>query len=142
MGIITLQAGAAARVIDTQPQRAREALFEVESAGRETLAGLRRMLGPLRQAGATQAGAGQTGASPGYQPGSMPGLADIDRLAAATTAAGVRDAAPRQARRQGPGTARHHRLRRGPGRPGPVRTARTLPRSFKIFCDERGRVPA
>src|SRR5262249_5432179 len=48
MGIITLQAGAAARVIDTQPQRARDALFEVESAGRETLAGLRRMLGPLR----------------------------------------------------------------------------------------------
>jgi hypothetical protein len=34
MGIITLQAGAAARVIDTQPQCAREALFEVENAGR------------------------------------------------------------------------------------------------------------
>jgi signal transduction histidine kinase len=34
MGIITLQAGAAARVIDTQPQRVREALFEVENAGR------------------------------------------------------------------------------------------------------------
>jgi len=79
MGIIALQAGAAARVIDTQPQRAREALFEVESAGRETLAGLRRMLGPLRPCNASQ----------GYQPGSMPGLADIDRLAAATTAAGV-----------------------------------------------------
>lgn len=79
MGIITLQAGAAARVIDTQPQRAREALFEVESAGRETLAGLRRMLGPLRP----------SDASKDYQPGSMPGLADIGRLAAATTAAGV-----------------------------------------------------
>lgn len=70
IGIITLQAGAAARVIDTQPQRAREALHEVEAAGRETLAGLRRMLGALRQA--------------------EPGLADVDRLAAATTAAGVR----------------------------------------------------
>ncbi len=80
MGIITLQAGAAARVIETQPQRARDALFEVENAGRETLAGLRRMLGPLRPADAGQ----------DYQPGSMPGLADIDRLAAATTAAGVR----------------------------------------------------
>src|SRR5690349_14012866 len=62
MGIIALQAGAAARVIDTQPQRAREALFEVESAGRETLAGLRRMLGPLRQAAAGQAAAGQAAA--------------------------------------------------------------------------------
>jgi signal transduction histidine kinase len=79
MGIITLQAGAAARVIETQPQRARDALFEVENAGRETLAGLRRMLGPLRPSDAGQ----------DYQPGSMPGLADIDRLAAATTAAGV-----------------------------------------------------
>jgi signal transduction histidine kinase len=104
MGIITLQAGAAARVIDTQPQRAREALFEVERAGRETLAGLRRMLGPLRQADASHpdtghadtghadAGhpdAGHADAGLGYQPGSMPGLADIGRLAAATTAAGV-----------------------------------------------------
>jgi signal transduction histidine kinase len=42
------------------------------------------MLGPLRPADAGQADAGQD-----YQPGSMPGLADIDRLAAATTAAGV-----------------------------------------------------
>ena len=89
MGIITLQAGAAARVIDTQPQRARAALFEVESAGRETLAGLRRMLGPLRQAAAGPAAAGHADTGQGYQPGSMPGLADIGRLAAATTAAGV-----------------------------------------------------
>jgi signal transduction histidine kinase len=77
LGIITLQAGAAARVIDTQPQSARNALYEVESAGREVLAGLRRMLGALRQA------------EPAVL-GSMPGLADIERLAAATTAAGVR----------------------------------------------------
>lgn len=90
MGIITLQAGAAARVIDTQPQRARQALFEVESAGRETLAGLRRMLGPLRQADAGQ----------GYHPGSMPGLADIGRLAAATTAAGVHVDVQRQGERR------------------------------------------
>jgi signal transduction histidine kinase len=77
LGIITLQAGAAARVIDTQPQSARNALYEVESAGREVLAGLRRMLGALRQA------------EPAVL-GSMPGLVDIERLAAATTAAGVR----------------------------------------------------
>jgi signal transduction histidine kinase len=92
MGIITLQAGAAARVIDTQPQRAREALHEVENAGRETLAGLRRMLGPLRQ---FEQGQGQPDQPERRQPhhdvpGSMPGLADVDRLAAATTAAGVR----------------------------------------------------
>ena len=82
MGIITLQAGAAARVIDTQPQRVREALYQVENAGRETLAGLRRMLGPLREEASAR----------GHQAplGPLPGLADIDQLAAATTAAGVR----------------------------------------------------
>ncbi|GAA1350804.1 sensor histidine kinase [Streptomyces beijiangensis] len=78
IGIIALQAGAAARVIETQPARAREALTEVETAGRETLSGLRRMLGALRQA------------EPGAALHPAPGLADVERLAAATTAAGVR----------------------------------------------------
>ncbi|MFH8371069.1 sensor histidine kinase [Streptomyces sp. NPDC018031] len=83
IGIVALQAGAARRVIDTQPARAREALGAVEEAGRETLAGLRRMLGALRQ---TEHGTGP-------EPGSLApaaGLADVDRLAAAATAAGVR----------------------------------------------------
>ncbi|WP_433188496.1 sensor histidine kinase [Actinoallomurus sp. CA-150999] len=79
IGIVALQAGAAKRVIDTQPTRAREALGEVETASRETLSGLRRMLGALRQAEAE--------AAPLHE---MPGLADVDRLAEATTAAGVR----------------------------------------------------
>ncbi|MGK4581809.1 sensor histidine kinase [Kitasatospora sp. HPMI-4] len=83
IGIIALQSGAARRVIDTQPARAREALGEIETASRETLSGLRRMLGALRQ------GESDTGAEevPLHR---MPGLADLDRLAAATTAAGVR----------------------------------------------------
>ncbi|MFI6642034.1 sensor histidine kinase [Streptomyces sp. NPDC050504] len=75
IGIIALQAGAARRVIDTQPERAREALAEVENAGRETLSGLRRMLGALREADGDAA---------------AQGVADIEPLAAATTAAGVR----------------------------------------------------
>ncbi|MFF4346620.1 sensor histidine kinase [Streptomyces sp. NPDC001530] len=83
IGIIALQAGAAARVVHTQPDAAREAMTAVETAGRETLAGLRRMLVALRQA------------DQGRAPDSSPlrpaeGLADLDRLAAATTAAGVR----------------------------------------------------
>ncbi|MEU4093277.1 sensor histidine kinase [Streptomyces sp. NPDC026673] len=78
MGIVALQAGAARRVITTQPDRAREALGEVENASRETLSGLRRMLGALREA------------DPGAPLHDVPGLADLDRLAAATTAAGVR----------------------------------------------------
>jgi signal transduction histidine kinase len=82
VGIITLQAGAAARVLDTQPEHAREAMRAVEETGRQTLSGLRRMLGSLR------------GTEPGQEAPAAPlhpapGLADVDDLAAATTAAGV-----------------------------------------------------
>jgi signal transduction histidine kinase len=147
IGIIALQAGAAARVVHTQPDAAREAMTAVETAGRETLAGLRRMLVALRQADhadqthpthqaeltptdraapADQGGPSHPSGTPGggtadtpggprghddpdapgrppapgdnrssHTPRAAPlhpaeGLADLDRLAAATTAAGVR----------------------------------------------------
>lgn len=112
IGVIALQAGAASRVIDTQPARARDALSAIENAGRETLSGLRRMLGALRETEAGHgSGHGSHGQEPGHKPahgsgpGSapgrvhetapapldpLPGLADVDRLAATTTAAGVR----------------------------------------------------
>ncbi|MGW2477295.1 sensor histidine kinase [Streptomyces sp. NPDC001665] len=86
VGIIALQAGAAARVVHTQPDAAREAMSAVEAAGRETLSGLRRMLGALRETGPGQDAAGLEKAP--LRPAE--GLADIDRLARATTAAGVR----------------------------------------------------
>jgi signal transduction histidine kinase len=82
IGIIALQAGAAARVIDTQPAGAREAMIAVETTGRETLSGLRRMLSALREAPSVPPRPAP------LQP--APGLADVERLAAATTAAGVR----------------------------------------------------
>jgi signal transduction histidine kinase len=82
VGIIALQAGAAARVTDTQPARAREAMLAVEAAGRETLAGLRRMVGVLRAAG-------QWADDEAARLHPAPGLADVERLAAETTAAGV-----------------------------------------------------
>jgi signal transduction histidine kinase len=77
VGIITLQAGAAVRVLDAQPEEARVAMRAVEATGRETLSGLRRMLSALRDDGPAP-----------LQP--VLGLADVERLAAATTAAGVR----------------------------------------------------
>jgi signal transduction histidine kinase len=80
IGIIALQAGAAARVAETQPARAREAMLTVEKAGRETLSGLRRMLGTLREADEGHP------ASP-LEPAT--GLDDVARLAETTTAAGV-----------------------------------------------------
>lgn len=79
IGIIALQAGAAARVAGTRPEAALAAMRAVENEGRETLAGLRRMLVALRAA--DDGGTGD--AIPA-------GLDDVDRLAATTTAAGVR----------------------------------------------------
>ncbi|MQY03278.1 hypothetical protein ACRB68_13200 [Actinomadura sp. RB68] len=77
IGIIAIQAGVGSRVIETQPAEARNALSAIEATSRETLAGLRRMLGALRQAGPVPLG-------------SAPGLADVARLAEATAGAGVR----------------------------------------------------
>ncbi|MEW9529540.1 sensor histidine kinase [Microbispora sp. NPDC049125] len=92
IGIIALQAGAARRVIDTQPVRARDALAEIETAGRETLSGLRLMLGALRRADPGQPSQESQWSSPMSQVppyGPAPGLADVDRLAATTTDAGL-----------------------------------------------------
>ncbi|MER6563264.1 sensor histidine kinase [Streptomyces sp. NPDC001027] len=82
IGIVALQSGAARRVIETQPDQARTALGEIETASRETLAGLRRMLGVLRQPKP-----GSEAEPAPLEPG--PGLANVDRLAATTAAAGV-----------------------------------------------------
>ena len=82
ISIIALQAGAARRVMDNRPDRARQALTEIENAGRETLSGLRRILGTLRSAEGERT-------MPENAPPAPPGLDDLSRLAAATTAAGV-----------------------------------------------------
>jgi signal transduction histidine kinase len=82
IGIIAIQAGVGSRVIETQPAEAREALRAIEATSRETLSGLRRTLVALRQAD-PEAGLGASLAP-------APGLADLGRLAAATTDAGVR----------------------------------------------------
>ncbi|MFI8252338.1 sensor histidine kinase [Streptomyces filamentosus] len=92
IGIVALQAGAARLVIDKRPDLAREALDEIEAASRETLAGLRRMLGALRTADESAAPAD---ASAGPPLPERPGLADLDRLAETTGAAGVRVAVRR-----------------------------------------------
>lgn len=79
MGIIAIQSGAASRVIDTQPAGARRALETIEGASRETLSGLRRMLGALRE--------GES--DPMLLVPSL-GLDDVERLAASSADAGVR----------------------------------------------------
>lgn len=97
IGIIAIQAGVGSRVMDTQPAETRNALEAIESTSRETLAGLRRLLGALRQSDPV---AGPAPLDP------APGLADLDRLAARTKdAAGVRvEVRRRGERRQLPPT--------------------------------------
>ncbi|WP_031065532.1 sensor histidine kinase [Streptomyces sp. NRRL WC-3742] len=84
IGIIAIQAGMGRRVMDTQPAETRIALDAIETTSRETLAGLRRMLGALRQAEAEAAPLEVA-----------PGLAELDRLVAGTAGAGVRVALTR-----------------------------------------------
>ncbi|MFJ9690614.1 sensor histidine kinase [Kitasatospora sp. NPDC101183] len=78
VGVIAIQAGAAARVIETQPAGAREALKAIEFTGRDTLAGLRRMLVALREADGD-----------GGRTAPAAGLADIEKLLAVAGDAGV-----------------------------------------------------
>ncbi|MER6099011.1 sensor histidine kinase [Streptomyces sp. NPDC001728] len=96
IGIIAIQAGAASQVIRTRPTEAGEALRAIETTSRETLSGLRRTLTALRR---TAPGAEAAGGDGGLAP--SPGLADIDRLAAATADAGVR-VDVRRSGREGP----------------------------------------
>jgi signal transduction histidine kinase len=84
IGIITVLSGAAARVVDTKPEQARQALTGIETTGRETLLELQRMLGALRRAEPDDA---MPQAAP-LAPAST--LADVPQLAERTAAAGLR----------------------------------------------------
>ncbi|MFF2791145.1 sensor histidine kinase [Streptomyces sp. NPDC058049] len=79
IGIIAIQAGVGSLVMDTQPAETRNALDAIEATSRETLAGLRRMLGALRRSDSESAP---------LDP--LPGLAAIGQLVGKTAAAGVR----------------------------------------------------
>jgi signal transduction histidine kinase len=81
IGIIAVLAGAAGRVMETQPTAAREALRNIEATSRETLTGLQRMVSALRHA---EPEAGAAPLAPAQ------GLADLDRLVARAAEAGLR----------------------------------------------------
>jgi signal transduction histidine kinase len=83
IGVIAIQAGMANRVIDAKPDEARKAMQAIETTSRQTLAGLRQMLTTLRHADP----AAHDDAPP-LPP--TPGLADLDRLMAATRDTGIR----------------------------------------------------
>jgi signal transduction histidine kinase len=78
MSLIAVRAGVARMVIDTDPAQAREALSIIETTTRQSLQEMRLLVGVLRDPQQFH---------PDLSP--VPGLGDLDRLIAATAAAGV-----------------------------------------------------
>jgi signal transduction histidine kinase len=78
MSVIAVRAGVARMVIDTDPGQAREALIIIETTTRRSLREMRLLVSVLRSAEDHHA-----------ELSPVPGLGDLDRLAADTAAAGV-----------------------------------------------------
>ena len=77
VNVMVVQAGAARRVLEREPEKASEALLAIESAGREAMVEMRRLLGVLR---------------PDESDGDrtpQPGLASLDRLVEQIREAGL-----------------------------------------------------
>ncbi|MBF4623268.1 histidine kinase [Clavibacter sp. VKM Ac-2872] len=79
---LVVQAGAAERLVDLDPERAKDSLRGIRRQGRETLDALRSIVGILRQ-GSDGEGGGEAGTAP------VPGLADVTGLVAAARASGT-----------------------------------------------------
>ncbi len=77
LNVVVLHAGAAQRVLQTKPDLAREALGSIETAGRQALGDIERMLGILR---APEDGAGLD---------ATPGLEQVEALCESVEEAGV-----------------------------------------------------
>ena len=84
VSVMAVQAGAARRVVATQPDRARDAIESIEGRARLALTELRRLLGVLRHA---DAGNGQDSAA-ALAP--QPSLGDLPTLIEQTRMAGLR----------------------------------------------------
>ncbi len=84
LNVVLVQAGAARRLLDRDPERTRELLSGMEHTGRDALDDLDRVLGLLRRGGDGEYGDDGEGAAP------QPGLADLERLAERLGRAGPR----------------------------------------------------
>jgi len=85
VSVIVIQAQGAQRVAERQPDRARQAMADVEGTARTALEEMRRMLGLLRAPDDADGGAGD--GADGLS--AARGVADIGALAASMTAAGL-----------------------------------------------------
>ncbi|KUJ68933.1 histidine kinase [Streptomyces albus subsp. albus] len=89
LSAVALQAGAARKLLDRDPDFARQALTAIEETARDAVGELDTVLGLLREDP-------DGGPSPGLRPGGppaapapQPGLADLERLLGRTRAAGI-----------------------------------------------------
>ncbi len=76
LSVVVVQAGAARRIVARDPERAAEVAALIELTGREALAELRHLFGPLRR-------------DDPERDGERPGLNDVERLAARVRHAGL-----------------------------------------------------
>jgi signal transduction histidine kinase len=95
VSVMTIQAGAAGRVLDDRPDLAREAIGAVEASGREAMGELRHLLGLLAHEPPPFPPGATSGAAPGPRQAvdpmplrPQPGLDQLDALVAAVRAAG------------------------------------------------------
>ncbi|GAA3721396.1 signal transduction histidine kinase [Spinactinospora alkalitolerans] len=78
VSVMTVQATAGSRVIGRDPERARQALTDIEATGRQALSEMRRIVGVLRTSGTEDA-----------QRGPQPGLGDLTELVGQVRETGV-----------------------------------------------------
>ncbi|WP_370348570.1 sensor histidine kinase [Catenulispora sp. EB89] len=93
IGVVALQAGAAKLVVQKRPEDARNALGAIEDASRETLAGLRRMLGALHDTDSPNSDFANSDTPNAATPNTgtpLAGLDGVERLVASARNAGVR----------------------------------------------------
>jgi signal transduction histidine kinase len=77
VSVVVVQAGAAERLVETHPDRAREAMRDVATTGRQALEEMRRLLGVLRED------------EPGNGMEPQPGVAELETLARRVSDAGL-----------------------------------------------------
>lgn len=87
VSMMTVQAGAARKVMDSRPDMARDALLAVEAGGRAAMSELRHVMGLLTMP--EDAGGGPGGAAAKVDLAPQPGLGQLDALAGRARDAGV-----------------------------------------------------
>ncbi|WP_370155261.1 sensor histidine kinase [Streptacidiphilus sp. EB129] len=93
VSVMVIQAGAARKIMDTAPERAREAMLAVETSGRSAMSELRHVMGLLTMdadpADATGGGNGNGSGRTGAELAPQPGLNRLEALVSGVRHAGL-----------------------------------------------------